>query len=134
MRWVAVVIFVVFMLGCATGIVLDDLLWRRFVLFPPGLVGSLLLTVRASRAGVTCTPGGVVAVGDHFTRRLKWSEIDHFEERGLRGIGVRLKSGSWVPVLYYATLGDVSSQKATDKLESARRRWQSPKGEHAATP
>ncbi|RIJ77583.1 hypothetical protein D1871_06345 [Nakamurella silvestris] len=95
----------------------------KFVAVACGVV-FVLAFVASLRAGVRCSPAGLVAIDDFgFRRRFDWDEVDHFEDRGLRGIGFVKRSGGWVKVTSYATLGDVSSEKATALLEQQRRRF-----------
>lgn len=76
------------------------------------------------RSGVRCDRAGVVALDEMGRHRFSWADIDHFEQRGLRGIGVVNRSGRWVRLTAWATLGDVSPEKATSMLESQRLKFQ----------
>lgn len=88
-----------------------------------GVVFLVLLAVNL-RSGVRCDRDGVVAIDEIRRRRIPWIDIDHFEQRGLRGIGAVKRSGRWVRLTGYATLGDVSQGKATALLEGQRLKFQ----------
>jgi len=89
-----------------------------------GCVMFVVFFVVSLRSGVRCDRHGVVALDETSRRRLSWAEIDHFEKRGWRGIGVVNRSGRWVRLSGYATLGDVSPEKATALLEEQRLKFQ----------
>lgn len=92
-----------------------------------GAVGCVVFArflVLSLRSQVRCDTQGVVGVDELGRRRLSWADVDHFEQRGWRGIGAKKPSGQWVRLTGYATLGDVSQEKATVLLEEARRRLQ----------
>lgn len=89
-----------------------------------GLVFMYLL-VSTVRAGVWCNAIGVAVVSEvGWKRRWAWDEVGHFEQRGWRGIGLVNRSGSWVRLTGYATLGDISQEKATELLEMQRHKFQ----------
>lgn len=89
-----------------------------------GCVVFVVFFVLSWRSGVRCDRHGVVALDETGRRRLSWADIDHFEERGWRGIGAVKRSGRWVRLTGYATLGDVSPEKATALLEEQRLKFQ----------
>lgn len=97
--------------------------WQRLA----GLLGiafGLYLVRRMLSRSIRCTADGVLGMGESGTHRLTWSQIDRFEQRGLKGIGARLTDGRWVPLMFFATFGDLSEEGATQLLEEQRLRYQ----------
>lgn len=89
-----------------------------------GIVLGLYLVRRMLSRSIRCTADGVVGMGESGTQRLTWSQIDRFEQRGLKGIGARLTDGRWVSLMFFATFGDLSEEAATQLLEEQRLRYQ----------
>ena len=60
------------------------------------VVAFVGLAVLNLLACVRCGPTGVTSMCETGQRRrLSWDEIDHFEQRGLRGVGVVVQSKHW---------------------------------------
>ena len=94
--------------------------WWLATLVPAGLaVFAVFAALQGARSAIRCDGNGVIGT-EVWTRHFAWSEIARFEQRGLRGIGVRLTTGQWVRLMGYATLGDKSPEAATKALEEAR--------------
>jgi hypothetical protein len=94
--------------------------WASKVLGVVFVAFAVFAFVQGWRSAIRCDSNGVTAIEDIRTRRVPWSDVDQFEERGLRGIGVRLGSGRWVRLMGYATLGQKSPEMATRELERQR--------------
>ena len=122
MRMVVVVLYGLFVLGSALSVVFGSPIQK--VIGVAGVVGFGWFCFRAYKASVVCTADGVTTSSETWNRKIGWDTIASFEQRGLRGIGVRLRNGKWIPVLYYATLGDISPERATALLEQQRERFQ----------
>lgn len=89
---------------------------------------ALFACVQTWRSAIRCDSTGITAVDELRTRRVSWSDVERFEERGGRGIGVRLRTGRWMRLMGYATLGDKSSEMAAKELELQRILHQSVSG------
>lgn len=92
--------------------------WGYQALGAAWVILAVLACFRIWCSAIRCDSSGIVALDDLRTRRVPWSGVERFEERGLRGIGVRLRKGQWVRLMGYATLGDESPEMATENWNS----------------
>ena len=61
----------------------------------------IVFAVRTAKSSITWDQQGVVGRSTGPTRRLPWSAIRDFEHREFRGLGARLRTGRWVPLMPY---------------------------------
>lgn len=124
MRGASVVLFALMAVGALLLLVLRDSGWVDSAWMGCATVVFSFLAWRSSRAAVRCDATGVASTDINIAlfrpRRITWAQLERFEQRDWRGIGARLTTGRWVPLLYYATLGDLSQEKATELLEQQR--------------
>lgn len=89
-------------------------------------VGALGLAYQASKWSITCDESGVTAINEYGRLHLSWDVIARFEQRGLGGIGVvRSDNKKWSRLMFYATFGDISEERATELLDRERKAHQS---------
>ncbi|MTD13388.1 hypothetical protein GIS00_05430 [Nakamurella sp. YIM 132087] len=90
-----------------------------------GVVVFATLACTILRSNLRCGPSGVVLVTEiGRRRRWSWSEIDRFEERGVKGIGLVTRPRKWVVLTGWATLGPVPQERITEMLEARRKKYQ----------
>jgi hypothetical protein len=61
----------------------------------------IVFAVRTAKSSITWDQQGVVGRSTQPTRRLPWSAIGCFEHREFCGLGARLHTGRWVPLMPY---------------------------------
>jgi hypothetical protein len=97
---------------------------RGDVVFPVLVLGSAVfigvLAGRAWRGGVFDAGDALVAQSEMSTVRVDWQEVEHFEYRGMKGLGLWTKDGKWVH-LQYASRKDIIA-RTLDLLDAELRR------------
>lgn len=108
------------------GVGLADAIARRSVPMILLLVGAVvtmgMLAFRGAGAGVFIDGGHIVGRREYVTRRVKVADVEHFEYRGWKGLGVVGHEGTWTPLVHLpSTQADEALRELERELKRLRR-------------
>lgn len=125
--WLAMAMLAIVAAMLATSVI-------RTIFFAIDAAPLILLGVRGARSAIWINDIGVIARADRFTRHLAWSEIDRFELRlrrylGLvprQGLGAWRRNGQWVHLMDHGMDSKNRYSAALQVLQAEAARRQQP--------